>query len=81
MGHPDDFHAYDPMVNALLEKVCPDQHLPADIYRGKKQRPSPRGGTTSTSCCEWLGTGKIDRTPNRPAARRFVNPLLGELPT
>lgn len=35
---PDDLKRYDPKLYAVLEKVYPDHHIPADVYHGKKVR-------------------------------------------
>jgi len=32
---PDDLKAYDPALYAILEKVYPGHHIPADVYYGK----------------------------------------------
>jgi hypothetical protein len=36
---PDEFKAYDPALYAILEKIYPGHHIPADVYYGKNLRP------------------------------------------
>lgn len=36
---PDEFKEYDPALYAILERVYPGHHIPADIYYGKNLRP------------------------------------------
>jgi len=39
---PDDLKAYDPRLYAILERVYPGHHIPADIYHGRNVKPAPR---------------------------------------
>ncbi len=39
---PDDLKAYDPRLYAILERVYPGHHIPADVYHGLNLRPSRR---------------------------------------
>ena len=39
---PEDLKAYDPTLYALLARVYPGHHIPADIYYGRNLRPVPR---------------------------------------
>jgi len=39
---PDDLKAYDPTLYAILEKVYPGHHIPADIYYGLNLHPARR---------------------------------------
>jgi hypothetical protein len=39
---PDDLKAYDARLYAILEKVYPGHHIPADIYYGRNIKPAPR---------------------------------------
>ncbi len=36
---PEELERYDPKLFAVLAKVYPDHHIPADVYYGKKLRP------------------------------------------
>ena len=36
---PDEFKEYDPTLYAILERVYPGHHIPADIYYGKNLKP------------------------------------------
>ena len=38
---PDDLQAYDPTLYAILDKVYPGHHIPADVYYGRNLRPHP----------------------------------------
>jgi hypothetical protein len=44
---PEDLKAYDPRVYALLERVFPGNHIPADIYYARNLRPARRPGATA----------------------------------
>jgi hypothetical protein len=37
---PEDLRKYDPKLFAILAKVYPDHRIPADVYHGKKLRPT-----------------------------------------
>lgn len=39
---PDDLKAYDPRLYAILDKIYPGHHIPADIYYGRNIKPAPR---------------------------------------
>lgn len=39
---PEDLKAYDPALYALLDRVYPGHHNPADIYHGRNLRPARR---------------------------------------
>ena len=39
---PDDLKAYDPRLYAILQRVYPGHHIPADVYHGLNLRPSRR---------------------------------------
>ena len=39
---PDDLKAYDPVLYAILDRVYPGHHIPADVYYGKNLRPARR---------------------------------------
>jgi hypothetical protein len=42
---PDEFKAYDPTLYAILEKIYPSHHIPADVYYGKNLRPARKPDT------------------------------------
>jgi len=39
---PDDLKAYDPTLYAIMEKVYPGHHIPADVYYGLNLHPARR---------------------------------------
>ncbi len=39
---PDELQAYDPALYAILDKVYPGHHIPADVYYGKNLKPVTR---------------------------------------
>ena len=39
---PDDLKAYDPVLYAILDRVYPGHHVPADVYHGRNLKPARR---------------------------------------